>query len=89
MAWHDIRTGGESHRVISGLECSPGGFEFLAAASDEWGPWEASCGRTGPHGQPGKRPRAFPLAAVIMEMSEELKARAMTAEVQLAPRETK
>ena len=30
----------------------------------------------------------FPLAAVIMEMSEELKARAMTAEVQWAPRET-
>ena len=30
----------------------------------------------------------FPLAAVIMEMSEELTARAMTAEVRWAPRET-
>ena len=30
----------------------------------------------------------FPRAAVIMEMSEELKARAMTAEVRWAPRET-
>ena len=92
-----FRTDGESHRVIFGLEASAVlmGLKFLLPPHVNGDPRkhlvvapvltdnQGNC-----HALSKLHSCRFPLAAVIMEMSEELKARAMTAEVQWAPGET-
>ena len=81
-----FRADGESHRVISGLEAFAllMGLKFLLPPHMN--------GDAEKHlvvAQPGKRPRAFKADSCRFPgMAEELKARAMTAKVQWAPRET-
>ena len=91
-----FRADGESHRVVSGLEAYAVlmGLKFLLPPHMNGNPGKhlvvapvLTDNQGNGHALSKLHSCRFPLAAVIMEMSEELKAGAMTAEVQWAPRE--